>query len=114
MRYQASRTQTPSVRRLAVAVEPCEFCFSNFVIFVPSWFNRFGSSPSFSFCPGTHLLVLSHFHVDHVGPAAYGAVLDVLLVPARGQVDRNDDLLAAGIADVALALVQPSQCPAMA
>ncbi len=44
--------------------------------------------------------VAEEFKVDHVGVAADGAVLDVLLFVSTGWVERNDDPFAARRADV--------------
>ena len=38
--------------------------------------------------------------MDHVRTAAHGAVLHVLLVLARRQVQRDDDFFAAGVASI--------------
>jgi hypothetical protein len=46
------------------------------------------------------LTVAEEFQVNHVGVAADGAVLDVLLLGAAGGIPRDDDPLATGGTDV--------------
>lgn len=55
---------------------------------------------SLRFRPHLGVAFVVEFDVNHVRPAADGAILDVFLtLPSRG-IERNDDLFAAGIADV--------------
>lgn len=56
--------------------------------------------PLLYFRPYPQIAVGLDLDVDHVRPAADGAVLDVLLHMTGGEVDRHDDLLAALAADV--------------
>src|SRR5262245_32606211 len=53
------------------------------------------------FRPHPHVAVVIHLDVDDVRATADRAILDVLLLRPRRQVDGYDDLLAAGVADVA-------------
>src|SRR5690348_15880295 len=46
------------------------------------------------------LAFLEEFHVNHVGIAAHGAVLDVALLPPGAHIQRHDDFLAAGWAGI--------------
>ena len=55
----------------------------------------------FKFSPHSGIAVLVKLDMDHVGPAADRAVFDVFLTRALREVERRDDLLAAGIARVA-------------
>lgn len=45
--------------------------------------------------------VFVELDVDHVGVTAHGAVLDEFLDAALGVIERNHDLLAAGVTEVA-------------
>lgn len=49
---------------------------------------------------GANVLVSVDVDVQHHGVAADGAILDEVLMVARRDIDRHDDLLAAGITHV--------------
>jgi hypothetical protein len=55
----------------------------------------------FSLRPHSHVTVLANLDVNDVRAAAHGAVLDVLLFRTGWQVDGQNDLLAARVANVA-------------
>ena len=55
----------------------------------------------FSFRPHPHIASCFDYDAKHIRSAADRAILDVLLCAARRQIERDHDLLAAGIADVA-------------
>ena len=56
---------------------------------------------SLAFRPHAHLAVFVNLDANHVWPATNRTVLDVLLARSRRQIDGYDDLLAAGVTDVA-------------
>jgi hypothetical protein len=64
----------------------------------------------FPFRPHPHVAILFNLDVDHVRAATNRAILNVLLLCSGRQVDRKDDLFAAGIADIAASsLIAPPQ-----
>ena len=52
------------------------------------------------FSPHSGVSIPVKFDMDHIGPAADRAVFDVFLTRALREVERRDDLLAAGIARI--------------
>ena len=59
------------------------------------------SESSFGFRPDARFAVGVDFDVNHTGSTADGAVFGVLLRGSFRQIDRDDDLLAARVANVA-------------
>src|SRR5690242_16209495 len=61
--------------------------------------------------PDGDLALFVHGHVNHHRPAANRVVLGVCLLVARGQVDRHNDFLAAGVAEVGGFVLHESVAP---
>ena len=58
------------------------------------------NSDLFQFGPRRNFAVGVDFDVNHIRPTAYWTVLDVFLLVALREIDRNHDFLAACAADV--------------